>query len=319
MFRQNRITFVQLNHRTMQSRRDFLKTAATVPMVGSTVLENILPNLQAAPGFRLLFMATNWGFQGDMAAFCAKAKQDGYDGIEVWTPSTEDAGVELVQTVRRHGLQLGVLCGSWQSDFDTHLAEFNASLKRAITLEPLYINCHAGRDWYSIEQNVQLLRSTALANQTSGVPIYHETHRGRMLFSVPQTMQFLKLAPELRLTLDISHWCTVHESMLEDQMETVQQALQRTDHIHARVGHPEGPQVNDPRAPEWASILQQHLDWWDVIVQNKAKAGAVMTICPEFGPPHYMQALPYTLQPVADLWAVNKHMKDLLQQRYSTR
>lgn len=289
-------------------------------MLSTAVLDNPTPIIQPAPGFRLLFMATNWGFTlGDLSVFCAKAKQDGYDGIEVWTPGTEEAALELQRTVQKYGLQLGLLCGSWQSDFNTHLAEFTAALSRATALQPLYINCHAGRDWYPMEQNLQLLRSTATASQSSGIPIYHETHRGRMLFAAHLTKQFLAKDTDLRLTLDISHWCTVHESMLEDQTDAVQMALQRTDHIHARVGHPEGPQVNDPRAPEWAAILQQHLDWWDIIVQNKAKAGEIMTICPEFGPPHYMQALPYTLQPVADLWSVNKHMKDLLRQRYSTR
>lgn len=304
----------------MQTRRQFMKTAAAVPLLSNSLLSETLPVIQGNPGFRLLFMATNWGFTlGDLSVFCAKANQDGYDGIEVWTPGTEEAALELKRTVQKHGLQLGLLCGSWQSDFNTHLSEFSASLTRAVALQPLYINCHAGRDWYPTEQNLQLLRITAEANHSSGIPIYHETHRGRMLFSAPQTLQFLLQDPALRLTLDISHWCTVHESMLEDQVNTVQKALERTDHIHARVGHPEGPQVNDPRAPEWAAILQQHLDWWDVVVQNKAKAGELMTICPEFGPPHYMQALPYTLQPVADLWAVNKYMKDLLRQRYSSR
>ena len=55
----------------------------------------------------------------------------------------------------------------------------------------------------------------------------------------------------LRVTFDVSHWCNVHESLLADQQETVDMTLQRVDHIHARIGHPEGPQVNDPRAPEW--------------------------------------------------------------------
>ncbi|GAB1483119.1 hypothetical protein MASR2M78_19350 [Treponema sp.] len=48
-----------------------------------------------------------------------------------------------------------------------------------------------------------------------------------------------------------SRWCTVAESYLEDQKEAVDAALSRTDHIHARVGFPEGPQVGDPAAPEW--------------------------------------------------------------------
>jgi hypothetical protein len=47
--------------------------------------------------------------------------------------------------------------------------------------------------------------------------------------------------------------------MLDDQNETINLALSRTGHIHARIGHPEGPQVNDPRAPEWKNIVDTHL------------------------------------------------------------
>ncbi len=67
----------------------------------------------------------------------------------------------------------------------------------------------------------------------------------------PLQGHYMEKIPELRITFDVSHWCNVHESLLEDQPETVDMTLQRVDHIHARIGHPEGPQVNDPRAPEW--------------------------------------------------------------------
>ena len=33
-----------------------------------------------------------------------------------------------------------------------------------------------------------------------------------------------------------------------------------------------------------------------------------MTFTPEFGPPGYMPTLPYTKQPVADLWELNAWM-----------
>ena len=38
----------------------------------------------------------------------------------------------------------------------------------------------------------------------------------------------------------------------------------------------------------------------------------------EFGPPHYLPALPYTQQPVADQWAINVHMMQLLRKRYQS-
>ena len=58
---------------------------------------------------------------------------------------------------------------------------------------------------------------------------------------------------------------------MNDQEETVNLTLDRTDHIHARIGHPEGPQVNDPRAPEWDDAVKAHVAWWDKIVERKKK------------------------------------------------
>ena len=155
-----------------------------------------------------------------------------------------------------------------------------------------------------------------LAKET-GIKICHETHRSRMMFAAPVARQYIDKIPELRITFDVSHWCNVSESLLQDQQETVDMALQRVDHIHARIGHPEGPQVNDPRAPEWDEAMKAHFAWWDKIVEMKKQQGERLTILTEFGPPTYMPTLPYTQQPLADQWAINVHMMELLRKRYS--
>ncbi len=94
-------------------------------------------------------------------------------------------------------------------------------------------------------------------------------------------------------------------------------ALERTEHIHARIGYEEGPQVNDPRAPEWEATVKQHFEWWDKVVERKKKNGEQMTFLTEFGPPAYMQTVPYTMQPLSNQWAINIHMMHLLRKRYS--
>jgi hypothetical protein len=127
----------------------------------------------------------------------------------------------------------------------------------------------------------------------------------------------METIPELRITFDVSHWCNVSETLLQDQQETVDMALQRVDHVHARIGHPEGPQVNDPRAPEWDDAMKAHFAWWDKIVELKKQQGDTLTILTEFGPPTYMPTLPYTQEPLSNQWAINVHMKDLLRKRYA--
>ena len=182
---------------------------------------------------------------------------------------------------------------------------------------PLYINNHSGKDYFSFEDNIKFIEHTQALAKETGLLICHETHRGRMLFAAHITRNFLEKYPDLKLTLDISHWCNVHESLLADQKETIDLALARTEHIHARIGHPEGPQVNDPRAPEWEQTVKQHFEWWDKIVNRKRRNGERVTILTEFGPPDYMPTYPYTKQPLADQWAINVYMMHLLRKRYS--
>ena len=124
--------------------------------------------------------------------------------------------------------------------------------------------------------------------------------------------------PSLKLVLDMSHWCNVCESLLQDQEDLIEPLLPAVSHIHARVGWEHGPQVSDPRAPEWSDALNAHLKWWDkVIAARRAEGVRQFTITPEFGPPPYLPTLPYTCQPVASQWDINVHMMNLLRARYS--
>ena len=271
--------------------------------------------------YELKIMATNWGFGGTMDAFCAKVKKEGYDGVELWWPADNKmAQDEMFAALKIHQLEIGFLCGGSQSNPQEHLDYYkkmiDAAAKQNIQ-RPLYINNHSGKDHFSFEDNKKFIEHTnALAKET-GILICHETHRGRMLFAAHITKQFVEKFPELRLTLDISHWCNVHESLLSDQKETVEMVLERTDHIHARIGHAEGPQVNDPRAPEWENAVKQHFEWWDKVVERKKTNGERMTFLTEFGPPDYMPTMAYTRQPLSDQWAINVHMMNLLRKRYS--
>jgi sugar phosphate isomerase/epimerase len=269
--------------------------------------------------FELIVLATDWGFKGSIESYCARVKEDGYNGIEIWWPLEKPKQEALFAALRKHQLQVGFLCAGDEGSWKDHLASFKKMIDAAArnsSQKPIYINCHSGRDFFSYEENKAFIDHTTALSKSSGVPIYHETHRSRMLFAAPATKQFIEKNADLRLTLDISHWCTVHNSLLDDQQATVDLALPRVDHIHARIGHPDGPQVNDPRAPEWDECVKAHFAWWDRVVDLKKKNGERLTVLAEFGPPDYMPALPYTRQPLADQWAINVYMMQTLRKRY---
>lgn len=269
--------------------------------------------------FDLKILATNWGFDGSLNDYCAKVKKEGYDGIEIWWPMQQAEQDGLFSMLKKHNLEVGFLCGGSEPQFRQHLDHFKKMTETAATnkiQQPLYINCHSGRDFFSEEENQAFIDHTTQLAQSSGILICHETHRSRMLFAAPVARRYIEKNPELRITFDVSHWCNVSESLLQDQPENVALALERAGHIHARIGHPEGPQVNDPRAPEWEHTVKAHLAWWDTIVARKKQLNERLTILTEFGPPDYMPVMPYTRQALSDQWAINVHMMHLLRDRY---
>ena len=59
------------------------------------------------------------------------------------------------------------------------------------------------------------------------------------------------------------------ERLLQEQEEILQQIIPHVSHIHARVGHEQGPQVNNPAAPEWKLHVDQFIIWWQKIISIK--------------------------------------------------
>lgn len=274
------------------------------------------------PKLQIKILATNWGFEGSLEEYIVKVKQEGYDGIETWWTMEDKELNDLATLLNKHKLEVGFLCGAQDVNYNEHFNFFKKMTEAAATnkvLKPLYINCHSGRDYFTYEQNKSFIDFTIrLASQT-GIKICHETHRSRILYSAPAAREYFQKIPGLRITFDVSHWCNVSESLLTNQPDTLKIALERTDHVHARIGHPEGPQVNDPRAPEWKEAVDAHFAWWEKIVEMKKAKNEVLTVLTEFGPPDYMPTEPYTRKPLADQWAINVHMKNLWKERFGVK
>ena len=266
---------------------------------------------------RISYFHGMWGMSlPTLEANLRRIRAGGFDGVEMGVP--EDGTERRELGVLLEGLGLALIAQQWTrgSSPREHAESFEAQYRRAIELRPLLVNSHTGKDHYATAENLQVFRRARRLEEELGIPVVHEVHRGRATFSTTATAALLEQMPELKLAADFSHWCCVHESLLEDQGPLLERAIERSFHLHARVGHPEGPQVSDPRAPEWQQALEAHLGWWQRIVDRRRQDNAeLLTICPEFGPPDYMPTLPYTRQPVADLWEINCHMKQLLEKR----
>jgi len=271
---------------------------------------------------QIKFFCPHWGHEHlSKEAFVEKVKAAGYDGVEM-VVSTNDREREnwkrLLEEYELLFIGQVIEAGNGRG-FEEQLKETAYYLENAAAMNPVKIDSFTGRDYFSFEQNCRLIAKNLEIEQQIRIPIVHEIHRGRFTFSAACIQPYFEIFSQLRLNADFSHWCCVGESYLQEKelAPVMEEAIKRSDHIHARVGYPEGPQVNDPRAPEWKEALSYHLNWWDQIVSLHYKKGTPMfTITPEFGPVPYQQAFPYTQKPTADQWNINIWMMELLKERF---
>jgi sugar phosphate isomerase/epimerase len=251
-----------------------------------------------------------------------KIKKGGFDGVEMGAPKDPNERKELKAMLK--DLQLEIVGQQWSGYFakasvEDHISSFKEQFKNNVEVGSVFINSHTGKDHFSLADNLKIFNATESYAHELGVKLVHEIHRGRATFSTLSTMALCEALPNIRFTADFSHWCCVHESFLEDQSEALQKAIGKSDYIHARVGHSQGPQIPDPRAPEWSHAVEHHLKWWDAIINlKKSQQESVFYICPEFGPYPYMTHLPLGNVPISNLWDINVVMKDLLLDRYKT-
>ncbi|WNR46202.1 sugar phosphate isomerase/epimerase family protein [Paenibacillus roseipurpureus] len=255
-----------------------------------------------------------WGMTGTLSEKLYRAKDHGYAGIEAPLPSQEERS-EFIELIDQ--LQLSFIPQIFTAA-GRHEESFQEQVEQAKTYRPLFINAHSGKDYMSEEEQARFFEFALRVEKEAGIQVAHETHRGRILFTPKATARNLLLFPELKVTADFSHFTCVCESLLQDQQEELTLIKSRALHVHGRVGFEEGPQVPHPAAPEFARYLEQFEQWWDDILNNPLIASQPnATFTPEFGPPGYMPTIPFTQQPIADLFQVNHWIGERIRTKYT--
>ena len=274
----------------------------------------LLP-IRIAAQQKILFFQTDWGNTLTIDAFLAKAKAAGYDGVELWMPAGEDKKKSLQEGLKKYGLEVIFLHGTARNlPFEEALRVYEVGLQEILAWKPVKVNSHTGNDFWTPEQNLAFIALGDRYAKQVGIPVLHETHRGRFSYTLPESVAMLRKFPNLKYTLDVSHWMVVHERLLTESDPLLQEIFPSVDHIHARVGFAEGPQVPNPAAPEWKNEVKAHLDIWEKIIRSQT--GKVFTVTTEFGPPPYMATVPFTNQPLADQWEANVWMMNALKSRF---
>ncbi|MBW4529092.1 MAG: hypothetical protein KME02_00250 [Aphanothece saxicola GSE-SYN-MK-01-06B] len=271
----------------------------------------------------LLFFSL-WGFQGSLTLALETAERGGFDGLELsirhpCLVADADSPARLLACGRPLVLEV-VTGGGYVPELgctpEHHLAELGELLHGCVGLNPHRVTVLTGSDAWPLERQRTFLAEAQALAEATGLPVSFETHRSRCL-GMPWTIApLLQAVPGLRLTADLSHWCVVAERLMTPDLEPVRLMADRVDHIHARVGHAQGPQVSHPFAPEHAEALAAHRACWQLFTERALQRGAPPpSFTPEFGPDGYMPTLPFTDQPVADLLTINTAMAQWLRRQ----
>jgi sugar phosphate isomerase/epimerase len=253
---------------------------------------------------QLWLMRHLWGVTETWEEVFPRIKDSGYVGIEAVIPPPEERA-RFRKLLERYRFEYIPQISSEGETVEEHVKAFQAQVETAATLHPQLINCQTGRDAWSEAESARFFEQALNVEAKARIPVAHETHRSRTLFNPWITQRLLTQFDDLKLCCDFSHWVCVCERLLDDQLDILRQCSRHCLHLHARVGYEEGPQVPDPRAPEYQKQLEAHEHWWRLIWEAQAARGLEMTtLTPEFGPPNYLHTLPHTNVPVADLWDI---------------
>lgn len=274
----------------------------------------------------LKLFRTLWGFDGDPVEALAESARAGFDGIEGQAPTDVSRREALAEALASHRLDYiaeittaGSYVPERRASLEEHLASLGQGLSACRDLKPLKVNCIGGCDAWPEDQSLAFFQRAMAMSDQAGLELVFETHRSRSLFNPWVTERLARALPDLKLTADFSHWCVVCERLMDTELEVIEAIAPQVAHIHARVGYDQGPQVPHPAAPEYAEVLKAHQGWWERIWQAQLAAGRkVSSMTPEFGPDGYLHQLPFSGEPVADLWQINSWMRQCEREHFDS-
>lgn len=238
----------------------------------------------------------------------------GFAGVFSQLPEQRMEDTWLRQ-LQQHKLTLGI------QTFPKRSEELTAVLKKSRELGVQYINAQVADPFITGKHAVQLLRELIQAAAHMKMPYFIETHRGKITQDLIRTLGYIEELPELRLTLDLSHYvlageiCTIEEATAyEDWFNPL---LKRTSCIHGRISNGEQIQI-DVGADTEIAMTERFMKWWTASMRywlHEAGPGDILPFVCELGPPPYaMTCLSGgAKQEISNRWTQSLMMKQLTE------
>ena len=127
---------------------------------------------------QMMFFCPYWGHQHvDIEPFAKQVKDAGYDGVEMGLPLDDPARDRTVAVLRDYDLALIAQHHETNlRDWQAHKEAYERCLRRLAAAQPLLINAHTGKDYFSFEQNAALIKLADSVAHETGVRILHDAY-----------------------------------------------------------------------------------------------------------------------------------------------
>lgn len=246
--------------------------------------------------------------------------KESFDGVEIATGFFDETykkdflkilsnlNLQIITQIHTNGYPIK------SNDPKVHLDDLKAKIDQALSWNPVLINSHSGTDYWPLEKNIDFFLEANEASEyllsNSKIELCHETHRQRVLFSPFRSLEILRKVPNIKLTLDLSHWLVVSERLLNEETdfywkELEQYLVKNTGLIHARVSTTNNIQVIDPVF--FTEFESYFYSVWKKVVENSPRE--VVYVDYEYGPEPYLFVDPEKNKPFKDLDVIVKEQR----------
>lgn len=221
-----------------------------------------------------------------MAENIEQIKNAGFDGILQFIEDDSEETQSITQIIQDARLKLGISC------FCYDLTDIQKKITYAKKHEAQFINIMV-KDYFIINKEaISLLDNIIEIGSKVGIPTYIETHRGTITQDLIRTIEYLEAMPNMRLTLDLSHYIVSGE--IETPSEVIElyfnELLKRTASIHIRISN--GEQVQVPIDSLNEQQYSNYIRWWQKAVSYASQRDTNRKSFPvivELGPEPYQQ------------------------------
>ena len=278
---------------------------------------NNLPRLQVGhSAWSLLKLPLNASLEGKpewtLEEKYSRVKAAEFEHVECW-PRSGSKEDDTVICVKNHGLDF--VMGHRPFTID----QTKSAIDTALHLGATFIFAQPASAYTPLKEVVAIIEAGIEYANQARLPYFVEAHRNNFTETIPQSLALLEAVPHMRFTADLSHFVVVGEFYgWEDEkaVDKMRPILEKTSHMHARIGNGEQVQVDvgdgSGPTPQFFVML------WETAMRawlTEAKQGDVFPFASELGPPRYAITLPDGRE-FSDRWEQSLVMKKLIEQAW---